>query len=144
MARNTVSIKINIEKIIFIAFDMNIFILFRLIQSEEKNFTSSIFLAFITIKPIKPPHIISAIIAITHKNQNNLDREVSDFTFFVTFLFFNAILKSIFSQKLDGTVFAIVEYDLSFIWILDFHYLFILVSSTFSWDNALAFNSIWV
>jgi len=85
IAKNTVSIKINIEKIIFIAFEINILISFKLIPSEEKNFTSSILLAFITIKPIKPPQIIKAIIAIIPKNHNNLEREVLDFTFLVAF-----------------------------------------------------------
>jgi len=111
--KNIVSIKIRIEKIVLIAFDIKTLISFRLIQREEKNFTSSRVLAFITIKPIKAHPIIKAMIAIIQRNHISFPIEVFWSDFLVTFFSSSRILIRIFSQKADGTVLDMSLYFLS-------------------------------
>jgi len=65
--KNNVSIKTNIENIVVTAVEIKLLISFKFIQSEAKNLTSSIVLAFITIKPINAHHTISAIKEIIDK-----------------------------------------------------------------------------
>lgn len=121
MARNNVSRKIKIEKIIQTVFDINKLISFKLIQSDEKNFTSSTVLALLTIKPINEPPIIRITTRLIARKLIIAQREA--FLFFLligTFSFFFSLI-SIFSQNAEGAVLETILYEFSSYGIIPFH-----------------------